>query len=79
VGSLLQRYKEYPEFKENIEISLDEFKEKYWIEHAHRVYGRLLGLYITLPSAFFLLFKWLDKPMRKRIYLINTSVILQVK
>jgi len=72
------KYKKYPEFSENVEMSLDEFKKKYWIEHAHRVYGRLLGLYITIPSALFLMLKWLDKPMKRRIYLINASVILQV-
>lgn len=74
-----QKYKKYPEFNENMEISLDEFKKKYWIEHAHRIYGRFLGLYIAAPSTLFLFFNWLNKPMKRRIYLINASVILQVK
>lgn len=49
-----EEYKTFADYQSNHDgISLDKFKSIYWMEHAHRVYGRLLGLYIVIPSLVF--------------------------
>lgn len=45
-------YKQYPEYKQN-EITIEEFKSIYKIEYNHRLYARVLGLYLVAPMAVF--------------------------
>ena len=53
-----EKYKDSPEYQlYNRGMSLEEFKRIYWMEHAHRVYGRLLGLWIIGPGIYFLISK----------------------
>lgn len=49
------RYREFPEYQRlNKGMSLEEFKEIYFVEWAHRMAGRAVGLVFTLPAlAFF--------------------------
>ena len=43
-------YKNYPEYKLlNRNISLDGFKEIFFWEYIHRMFGRLIGLYFVIP------------------------------
>ena len=47
-------YKEIPEFKEqNYSMSLKEFKVIFWWEWAHRLLGRLIGLFFLIPLIYF--------------------------
>jgi cytochrome c oxidase assembly protein subunit 15 len=46
-------YQGFPEFKSKPDMTLEEFKEIYFIEWAHRTYAKGLGLYFALPLAFF--------------------------
>ena len=48
------RYKTFPEGKQNPRMTLDEFKFIFFMEWAHRTYGRFLGLFYGLPLAYFL-------------------------
>ncbi len=49
-----EKYQQFPEYQlNNRGMTLEEFKRIYWMEHAHRVYGRCLGLTIILPSVIF--------------------------
>lgn len=39
-----EKYKRSPEFRKvNRSMSVDEFKFIYWMEYAHRMWGRVLG------------------------------------
>ena len=47
-------YKEIPEFKlQNYSMSLNEFKIIYWWEYAHRLLGRIIGIFYILPLIYF--------------------------
>lgn len=59
------KYQQFPEYQlNNRGMTLEEFKRIYWMEHAHRVYGRLLGLGIIVPSVFFIAKKWTSPGIR---------------
>ena len=46
-------YKEIPQFKlMNPLMSLDEFKIIFYWEYAHRVLGRIIGLFVLIPLIF---------------------------
>lgn len=66
-----KEYKTFADYNVNhSDIDLYDFKKIYWMEHAHRVYGRLLGLYILIPS---LLFTFSPSKFKKK--LISSSSI----
>jgi cytochrome c oxidase assembly protein subunit 15 len=61
-------YKQYPEYQRiNRGMSLDEFKEIYYPEFFHRLFGRLIGLVLIVPFALFLLRRKIARPMIPRI------------
>jgi cytochrome c oxidase assembly protein subunit 15 len=50
------KYRSSPEFKLlNPHMSLSEFKSIYYMEWAHRIWGRVVGLTFILPSVYFIL------------------------
>ncbi len=75
-----EKYQQFPEYQlNNRGMSLDDFKRIYWYEHAHRVYGRLLGMYVLLPSAFFIARGWVSPAMRRVLLGCSSLVIFQVR
>ncbi len=57
-------YKTSPEYKKlNINFTLDDFKNIFWLEFIHRILGRITGLLIILPAIFFGLKKQLRTPI----------------
>lgn len=65
------RYKQSPEFKRvNISMALDEFKFIYWMEWAHRMWGRGLGLAFALPLTVFALKGAMTRPLASRLALL---------
>lgn len=53
-----ERYKQFPEYQmKNQGMSLSQFKRIYFMEHSHRVLGRLVGAYFLIPTLF-LTFRW---------------------
>ena len=47
-------YKEIPEYKlQNFNMTLDEFKVIFWWEWAHRLLGRIIGLFFLIPLIYF--------------------------
>ncbi|KAI5333975.1 hypothetical protein L3X38_024108 [Prunus dulcis] len=49
------KYKQSPEFKRvNRGMSIEDFKFIYWMEYAHRMWGRALGIMFALPFSYFL-------------------------
>jgi cytochrome c oxidase assembly protein subunit 15 len=52
---VFELYQEFPEYKvKNTGMSLEEFKSIFWLEYAHRVLGRLIGLVFFVPLVFFI-------------------------
>lgn len=59
-------------------MTLNQFKNIYYMEHYHRVYGRFLGLSIILPSIFFSLNNWVSPRNKKFLVASSTLVVCQV-
>lgn len=50
------RYKLSPEFKMlNSRMNLEEFKQIYWMEWIHRLWGRVVGITFLVPTAYFII------------------------
>ena len=56
----------------NRSMTLDEFKSIYWMEWAHRMWGRALGLAFVLPCFYFFFVKKvpITPPLAKRLSLL---------
>ncbi|XP_045769704.1 cytochrome c oxidase assembly protein COX15 homolog isoform X2 [Maniola jurtina] len=66
--SEFQKYQQFPEYKyKNTNITLSEFKWIWWMEYAHRTWGRAIGAAVFLPAAFFWARGFLDKAMKIRV------------
>ncbi|XP_037468371.1 cytochrome c oxidase assembly protein COX15-like [Triticum dicoccoides] len=49
-----QKYKQSPEYtRVNKGMNLEDFKFIYWMEYAHRMWGRALGFVFAVPFAYF--------------------------
>ncbi|MDG2243571.1 MAG: COX15/CtaA family protein [Rhodospirillaceae bacterium] len=49
-----ENYMQYPEYqKVNSWMTVEDFKGIYWLEYAHRLWGRLIGVVFTLPFLWF--------------------------
>lgn len=47
-------YQQYPEYRQlNLHMTLAGFKEIFWLEYAHRLWGRLIGLAFLAPLLYF--------------------------
>ena len=51
-------------------MRLEEFKFIYWMEYAHRMWGRALGLVFALPALYFVARGWVDAPLGRRLGLL---------
>lgn len=59
-------YKQSPEFKKiNFDFTLHEFKEIFWWEYIHRLWGRIIGLIFFLPYLYFLIRKRIPQGFQK--------------
>ena len=71
-------YKEYPEFKLlNKNISLDGFKEIFFYEYLHRIFGRFIGLYFLIPFLYLSLIKKINHQESSRILILIALVGMQ--
>ena len=65
------RYQQSPEFqKVNSSMTVDEFKFIYWMEWAHRMWGRGLGVYFAIPFAYFASRGQLNAALTRRLLII---------
>ena len=65
------RYQKSPEFRRvNSSMTLDEFKFIYWMEWAHRMWGRGLGIAFALPALFFYVRGAIPSPLLRRLGLL---------
>eukprot|EP00842_Homolaphlyctis_polyrhiza_P004963 jgi/Hompol1/5468/HPOL_004463-RA len=66
-----EKYKQFPEYKLlNRHITLPEFKFIFYMEWAHRMLGRFIGLSFILPAAYFAYRGYMTRGMR-----INSLVV----
>ena len=64
-------YQQYPEFKsKNSHMDLEAFKGIFWLEYAHRVLGRLIGVIFLLPLIYFLVRKKIDRPLLPKLIIM---------
>ena len=71
-------YKEIPEFKLlNSTMTIEEFKTIYLWEYAHRLLGRILGIFYIIPLIYFTLKKSLEKKLLFNFYLIFFLIFFQ--
>lgn len=62
------RYKLSPEFRMlNSRMNLEEFKQIYWMEWTHRLWGRVIGITFLLPTAYFVVRRRVSKNMAWRL------------
>lgn len=51
---LFDKYKAYPQYQKIFpNLTLDGFKEIFWLEYLHRVWGRVIGIAFFLPFLWF--------------------------
>ena len=58
-------------------MSLSEFKEIFWLEYLHRLWGRIIGLAFALPFAVFVYKRWVNKALMVRLAVLFTLGGLQ--
>jgi hypothetical protein len=51
-------------------MSLEEFKFIYWMEYAHRMWGRALGLVFAVPATYFVARGWVNAALGRRLGLL---------
>ncbi|KAJ2951305.1 hypothetical protein O0L34_g5707 [Tuta absoluta] len=62
------KYQQFPEYKyKNMSMTLSEFKWIWWMEYAHRTWGRAIGAVVFLPAAFFWARGFLNQAMKVRV------------
>lgn len=72
------RYKQIPEYKLiNNGMDLAGFKGIFWLEYLHRLWGRLIGLAFAIPFVTFLVRRWVDRPLAKRLAVMLALGALQ--
>ncbi|MGC1954521.1 MAG: COX15/CtaA family protein [Gammaproteobacteria bacterium] len=65
------RYRESPEYqKVNVGMTLAEFKAIFWLEYAHRLLGRALGLVFILPLLYFWLRGKIERSLVPKLVLV---------
>lgn len=64
------RYKQYPEYQQmsnEKEMTLSDFKFIFYMEWAHRMWGRTTGMVFLLPAIYFLRKGWVSKALKPRL------------
>lgn len=66
--ALFARYKATPEYRRvNFWMAVADFRAIFWLEYAHRLWGRLLGAAFGVPLLVFLLRGWIGRPLGVRL------------
>jgi cytochrome c oxidase assembly protein subunit 15 len=51
-------------------IGIDEFKQIFWLEYVHRLWGRIIGLAFALPFAWFLIRRRVPRWLMPRLFIL---------
>jgi len=69
--AVFEKYQQSPEFQKiNAHMGLAGFKSIFWLEFLHRLWGRVIGVVFAVPFAFFLLRRWIDRPLVPKLILM---------
>tara|TARA_B100001123_G_scaffold87917_1_gene100955 strand:- start:142 stop:1110 length:969 start_codon:yes stop_codon:yes gene_type:complete len=75
---LFDKYKQFPEYKLiNKNMSLEDFKFIFWMEYIHRIWGRLIFLFFSIPLIFFLIKNYIPNKIKKHLFIILSLIFLQ--
>ena len=73
-----EKYKQFPEFKRLFpSMTVDEFKDIFFWEYLHRMWGRGIGLYIAAPFVYYAASRSIRGPMLTRSSLLLGGVVAQ--
>lgn len=73
-----EKYQKYPEYKySNQDISLTQFKWIWYMEYAHRMWGRMVGAVFYLPAAYFWYKGWFNRGMKIRVGVFGALIMCQ--
>ena len=76
--ALFADYKRFPEYRAiNLGMTLAEFKAIFWLEYAHRLLGRAVGVAFVLPFLWFLLRRAFDRRLGTAVLAIGVLGGLQ--
>lgn len=64
-------------FSKNKEITLNEFRTIWYMEYAHRTWGRFIGAYFALPAAYFWYRGYFNKGMKIRTGVFGALIGIQ--
>ena len=65
---IFARYQAYPEYqKTNLGMTLAEFKSIFWLEFAHRIWGRMIGAALLVPMMVFLIKGWIGRGLAPKL------------
>lgn len=59
-------------------MTLSEFKRIFYMEYAHRMWGRSIGAVFFLPAVFFTYKGWVSKSLRPRLFIYGGLLAFQV-
>ncbi len=63
-----EKYQQFPEYQKiNRGMSLGEFKTIFWMEYAHRILGRLIGIVFLVPFLYFLMRRQIRRELIPRL------------
>jgi cytochrome c oxidase assembly protein subunit 15 len=66
-----EKYQQFPEYQlVNYGMTMDEFKFIFFMEYAHRLLGRLIGLFFFIPLIVFWIRGRFDSATKKRMILV---------
>lgn len=72
------KYQAFPEFKLiNSWMELSDFKQIYWLEYFHRLWGRIIGIVFFLPFVYFYLSKKIQGPLLYSLVFLLFLGVLQ--
>ena len=72
---LFDKYKLTPEYRKvNIGMDLTGFKEIFWLEYLHRLWGRLIFFAALVPLLWFLWRKQIEQPLVRRMVAVPLLV-----
>ncbi len=73
-----EKYKNFPQYKlVNREMTMGEFKEIFFWEYFHRLWGRLIGVAFLIPFIYFLVKKKFKPEMSKKLFFLFALGALQ--
>ncbi len=69
------KYKKSPEYiKLNSSMTIDEFKNIFYWEWAHRMLGRAIGVFFVVPGCVFLAKGYMTKAIAKRSFVVSLLI-----